>query len=152
MRRPPWIIGWVLLIGQPAIECLLASDKQAAIAKLKAILANSGLESRHDLEAWTALRNLGVKPTAVEGSQVLGVVVEVGMPGGTDVLAAYADGSACYNNFSGSGVVWERPNTSLDAVTKALLTRAEGIRDSAAPLTGPRPGPHSPPRRRVSSP
>jgi hypothetical protein len=109
---------------------LETQDVAAATAQLRQIASLPNLESRHYLQAWNELRRLGVKPTA-EAKQLLGVVVEVGLDEGLDLLAAYADGSARYFNFSGAAVVWERPDTSLDDHVDALFSAATVIRSDA---------------------
>jgi len=43
------------------------------------------------------------------------------MDRGLDLVAAYADHHARYYNFSGAGVVWERPNDSFDKPIDDLL-------------------------------
>ncbi|MEO8798725.1 MAG: hypothetical protein ABI551_12635 [Polyangiaceae bacterium] len=61
------------------------------------------------------------------GACVWGVVVEVGMSGGLDLLAAYANATARYYNFSGRAVIWERPDASLDAAIADVLRAAVKI-------------------------
>jgi hypothetical protein len=63
------------------------------------------IEARHVLQAWTFLRANGVVPTPSLERVVFGVVVEVPVSGGRDVLAAYQDGSCRYLNHSGSVAV-----------------------------------------------
>jgi len=95
--------------------------EKAAVDVLKAITEMKGLESRHYLQAWHFLRMLGVNPPADQAKTVYGVVIEVGLERGADLVAAYADRTARYLNFTGSGVIWERPDDSLDAEVNALL-------------------------------
>ncbi len=71
------------------------------------MLNQPGLESRHYLQAWHFLRAAGIQPPEQWAQFVLGVVVEVGMPGGADLVAAYADGSARFYSHAGGGVVWD---------------------------------------------
>jgi hypothetical protein len=77
-----------------------------------------------------------------DARRVLGVVLEVGMKSGVDLLAAYADHTARYYNYSGAAVVWEaasdgevnqRIDDLLDAATRVI------------PLIGPWDGPRRPP-------
>lgn len=79
------------------------------------------LESRHYLEAWHCLRSLGEIPTDQESTRLLGVVVEVGMAKGVDLVAGYSDHHARYYNHSGAGVVWERPTAQLDSTIDNVL-------------------------------
>jgi hypothetical protein len=110
-----------------------------SVEVLRRIAATPGLESRHTLQAWNELRRLGVQPGA-EARQLLGVVVEVALEGGVDLLAAYADGTARYYNYSGAGVIWERPDASLDGEVQALLASTAPILRVIGPWEGPRPG------------
>ena len=104
-----------------AKQSLDSGDAQTATEALLGILEMSELESRHYLQAWHFLRDLGVNPPSEKEKDLLGVVVEVGLGKGLNLVAAYADHHARYYNFSGAGVVWERPNNSLDAAIDDLL-------------------------------
>lgn len=68
-----------------------------------------------------------------------GVVVEVTLQNGLDLLAAYADGTARYFNWSGAGVVWERPDNSLDQSIKTLLELGQHVVNEIGPWEGERP-------------
>lgn len=103
-------------------------NKAEEINVLQGILSKPDLESRHFLQAWHFLRELGVAPTD-EAKQVYGVVVEVALPKGLDIVAAYADHTARYFNFSGTAVVWERPDESLDASIDDLLKSGQTVVD-----------------------
>ena len=106
-----------------AKDFLDRDDSKLAIEALQDVLAMPQMEPRIILQAWHLLRELGVKPPQDQAKQVLGVVAEVGMPKGTDLVAGYADHCARYWNFSGAGVVWERPNDSLDGLIDDLLNK-----------------------------
>jgi hypothetical protein len=109
-----------------------------AVLTLRGILETTGLESRHYLQAWHELRELGVAPDAALAKQVLGVVVEVPVETGLDVLAAYLDGTARYLNYSGAAVIWEHPSDTLDAEVGALLEAGHAIATRIGPWKGPR--------------
>jgi hypothetical protein len=118
-----------------------AGDIAGAVEAWKSIAALPGLESRHHAQAWHFLRQAGVAPPTAEGKRVLGVVVEVGMETGEDLVAAYADGSARYFNFSGAAVIWERPEASLDVSVQAMVGAGQVLAGKIGPWTGPRPPP-----------
>ena len=99
------------------------------------------LEPRHYLQAWHFLRQNGQPVPAAIAKQVYGVVIEVGMPKGLDLLAAYSDYAVRYYNFSGSGVVWEHPDTSLNALIDPLLEASKTVVDKIGPWDQPRPAP-----------
>lgn len=124
-----------------------SGHRDDAIASLKQVLALPDVEPRHYLQAWHFLRPLGHKPTPAEARRVLGVVVEVPMHGGLDLVAAYPDHSARYYNFSGAGVVWEHSDTSLDADIDRLISAGAVVVQQIGPWDGPRPEP--PPKNQV---
>lgn len=121
-----------------------AGDRDEAVACWRQILADSALESRHHLQAWHFLRQQGERPAAAVAKQVLGVVIEVAMPKGLDLLAAYSDHSARYYNYSGAAVIWEHPNSSLDAAIDEVFEAARRVVSQIGPWEQPRPAP--PPR------
>jgi hypothetical protein len=124
-----------------ARQSLEANNSAAAIDIWQRIAGTPGLESRHYLQAWTFLRDRGRQPPPAIAKQVRGVVVEVGMPEGLDLLAAYQDHSSRYYNFSGAGVVWEHPDPSLDAHIDCVLRRGSTLASHIGPWNRERPGP-----------
>lgn len=122
-----------------AKQLLQKGDRSSAAAVLQKITAMPGLESRHYLEAWNTLHGLGVNPPADKAKTVYGVVVEVGMKNGADIVAAYADGSARYLHHSGAGTLWERPDNSLDDEINALLKAGQTVAQKIGPWEQARP-------------
>jgi hypothetical protein len=114
-------------------------DQDSAIAVLKKITDMPGLEPRHYLQAWHFLRQLGVNPPPEKAKTVYGVVVEVAVKGGADVVAAYANRTARYLHHSGGGVIWEHPDTSLDAEIEALLNAGQAVANVIGPWEQARP-------------
>lgn len=110
-----------------------------AAADLQRITQMDGLESRHYLQAWHFLRQSKVDPPADKAKTVYGVVVEVGMKQGADIVAAYADGTARYLHNSGGGTIWERPDSSLDPEIQALLKAGQEVANLIGPWEGARP-------------
>jgi hypothetical protein len=115
-------------------EGLNAEAEQALLQ----IAAMPNLEARMTLQAWTALRSLGHAPPPEVASYLYGVVIEVGMESGLDLLAAYSDFTARYWNYSGSGVVWERPSPSLNPHVKRVLDAGRAILPNIGVWEGPR--------------
>jgi hypothetical protein len=70
----------------------------------RSVIEQAGLESRHYLQAWHFLREHGERAPDEIAKQLLGVVVEMGLPEGLDLLAVYSDRSARYYNHAGGGV------------------------------------------------
>jgi hypothetical protein len=69
----------------------------------------------------------------------MGVVVEVSMSEGLDILAAYADHSARYFNYSSAAIIWEHPDTSLDGPIDQLFEAANRILAQVGVWERPRP-------------
>lgn len=124
-----------------ARQMLASGQKDEAIGLWRGIAAMPGLESRHYAQAWHFLRSRGVPPPAEIAKTLLGVIVEVGMNDGQDLLAAYPDHTARYFNFRGRGVVWEHPDGSLDALIDDVLSAAKPILQAIAPWPDSRPAP-----------
>jgi hypothetical protein len=108
-----------LFVG--ARRALRADDVDGAVERWRAIAGRSDIEARHVLQAWTALRANGVEPDPATGEAVLGVVVEVPVGDGLDVLAAYADGSVRYLNHAGAASIVDDPPPAMAAEVDAVL-------------------------------
>lgn len=116
-----------------------AGDTAAAVEALRHIVAMPDLETRVFLQAWHTLRELGEKPPPEKAKEVLGVVIEIGMPKGLDLVAAYRDHRARYFNYSGAGVLWERRDHSLDELIDELLQAGTLVAKVIGPWTQARP-------------
>ena len=114
-------------------------DVDAAKQAVHQILKMPELETRVCLQAWHTLRELGENPPEGKEKDVLGVVVEVGMPKGLDLVAAYRDHRARYFNYSGAGVLWERRDDSLDQLIDELLQAGAKVAQAIGPWKQARP-------------
>jgi hypothetical protein len=124
-----------------AAERVARGDSHGAVAALASITARRGLESRHYLQAWNALRALGQSPPPADAKHLFGVVIEVTLPHGSDVLAVYDDHSARYLNARGGATIWDRPSAQLDTLIDQLLAAGRIVVARIGPWTGERPGP-----------
>ena len=122
-----------------ARSCLSAGRLQDAIPIYQRILVMPDLEPRHYLQAWHFLREVGVIPDPEASNQLYGVVVEVALAEGLDIVAAYADHTARYFNFSGAGIVWDAPDNSLDEEIDAVLQSGSAVVNQIGPWRGARP-------------
>ncbi len=123
-----------------AVKRSLDEDEtSSAKQNLQKIIEMPDLESRHYLQSWHFLRSLGINPGSEKEKELLGVVVEVGMPKGVDLVAAYADRHARYFNFSGAAVIWERPDHHLDAAIANVLAAGSTILGVIGPWDKARP-------------
>ena len=133
-----------------ARQYLAAGRRPEAIAQWQKVLEQPDLEPRCYLQAWHFLRQQEQHPPAHIATQLLGVVVEVAMPEGLDLVAAYSDHSARYYNYSGAGVIWEHPDSSLDSVIDELLEASRNVVAQIGPWNETRPGPPPPDSARLS--
>lgn len=122
-----------------AREMLAAGQRDEAIDLWRAITEMPNLESRQYAQAWHFLRSQGVQPPSEIAKTMLGIVVEVGLQQGLDLLAAYPDHTARYVNFLGQSVIWEHPDPSLDRFIDALLNAARPVLQAIAPWPNARP-------------
>jgi len=122
-----------------ARDQLNSGDKENSKQTLRQILVMPDLESRHYLQAWHFLRELGESPSDGEAKRLYGVVVEVALDEGLDIVAAYADHTARYFNYSGAAIVWERADESLDPAIDSLLDAGRVVADKIGPWEGTRP-------------
>jgi len=67
-------------------------------------------------------------------------VIEVGLENGLDVPQRYEDYTARYWNFSGAGVVWERPDASVDTEIDDLFQVSRTVVQRIGPWDKPRLG------------
>ena len=114
-------------------------DTDGARAVMRKALEMPEVETRVRLQAWHTLRELGEEPPPQHAKEVLGVVVEVGMPKGLDIVAAYRDHRARYFNYSGAGALWERRDESLDALIDELLQAGTVVAQVIGPWKQARP-------------
>jgi hypothetical protein len=105
-----------------AAESIRKSQPAAAIEALRAVMADETAASRAVLWAATTLRMLGQSPARAD--DVLGAVLEVPVGNSTDVLAAYADGTARYVNHAGPMIIWEVPDPTVHNLIRDLLAIA----------------------------
>ena len=133
LERTPWSTF------AKAQRAIASGSEQDAVPLLLSVLPGS--ESRVQLLAWTALRKLGHHPPPELAKQVLGVVVEVPVEDGLDLVAAYPEYSARYYNYSGAGVIWETPDARLNPQIDALLAAGQRVVDAIGPWEGDRPAP-----------
>lgn len=123
---------WQALLYAPAAE----------VAAVRALAADAGQESRVRALAYGWLRQ---RREPVPAAELLGVVVEVALPGGLDALAAYRDGRVRYLNHTGRSVLIDARTPLIDPLVDALLAASGQAMPHAQPWErargiGPGPG------------
>jgi hypothetical protein len=94
-------------------------------AALRSLASDPSAESRTRILTFRRLDALD-PPERQERPPFLGVVVEIGLDEGLDVLAAYVDGSVRYLNHAGSPFISE-DNPAIRPEVTALLAAAEPV-------------------------
>jgi tetratricopeptide (TPR) repeat protein len=117
------------------------AENNLALARmvLETVLKQEKLETRQYLQAWYFLRTIGVQPPAEQAKQVYGMVFELGLSKGLDVLAVYRDDSARYYPAGGGGFILEpEPDRSYAPIDKLLALAATFVA-KLSPLEGEHP-------------
>lgn len=109
-----------------------------AVQIWRRIALTEGLEPRQVLQAWHFLRQAGEQPAADQAKLALGVIAEVPVRRGHDLLAGYRDGSARYLNFSGRALVWEdRSAADIGTLISDWLAAGQVLADAIGPWDEP---------------
>lgn len=95
----------------------------ADLTALRALADDDLQEGRVRYLAYSKLRKLG---EPVSAKRLLGVIVEVPLPGGLDVLAAYSDGGVRYINQTGKLAFYERVE-SLNPLVQRLFSASSPV-------------------------
>lgn len=120
----------------------------ADVAEIEALAQDTNAESRVRALAYFWLRTHG---HAVPNRALLGVVVELPLDGGLDVLAAYADGTVRYINHAGRIAVVEPGGlpTAMQVVAN-LMEKAKPVVDTIGPSDEARRAPPQKPNLRLT--
>lgn len=127
---------WQTFVG--ARQHLAAGDQDLAIRDWSRVLLVPAAESRHVAQAWSFLRSVNVQPDEAIAAHALGVVVEVPVDAGHEVLAGYEDGTVRYLHHGGAATVVE-PATAptVDVALPAYLAAGQVLADRIGPWTEP---------------
>lgn len=112
-------------------------DEANAVELLKKIINLPGLESRHYLQAFHFLNQLDV--AAAGAATIFGVIAEVAIEDGVDLLAVYADHSARYYNYSGAAIIWDSADELIAGKIDHILVLSKDIVTKIGPWQGERP-------------
>ncbi len=114
---------------------ILLSDN-SSVGDLQRVIDDSTTEARAKILAYNLQMTRGHKPA---NKELLGVIVEVGLEGGLDTLAAYSDQRARYINYTGSMVVWENPeDATAGQLIRDLFEKSRVIVSKIGPWENPR--------------
>jgi len=102
---------------------------------LQKIINDSTTESRMKILAYNKLAASGKK---IDKKDLLGVIVEVGLDNGLDVVASFKDGTARYINYTGKIIIWETTDEKSNALTAELFRNSENVVKQIGPWDKPR--------------
>jgi len=105
------------------------------LAGLETIVQDPEMESRVKILAFNKMIANGHQPAQKE---LLGIIVEVGLMEGLDVLASYSDGRARYINYSGKTIIWEAVTPESALLTGQLFRDGNTIMEVTGPWDEPR--------------
>src|SRR5262249_46487538 len=108
------------------------------IEKLARLANDEKTESRVRILAYNKLMLLG---QAAEEKILLGVIIEVGLDGGLDTLAAYQDGTARDINQSEKMIVWETKTKDSEGIIQQLFRDSQVVVNRIGAWTDPRLAP-----------
>lgn len=100
--------------------------------ELQKLVFDDQMESRIKLLAYDVMRRHGIP---VEEKELLGVIVEVGLEEGLDVLASYQDGTARYINYTGKMILWDIADKASAEITAQLFRDSLNIVHRIGPWT-----------------
>jgi hypothetical protein len=104
-------------------------------ADLEKIIADTNADPRVKVLAYNKLFINGQK---IDKKELLGVIVEVGLDNGLDVLASFRDGTARYINQSGKIIIWETTDDISNTLTDKLFDKSYAIVNQIGPWDKPR--------------
>jgi len=110
-------------------------SETATTADLEQILLNTDVGARVKILTYNKLQNQGLN---IDKKILLGVIVELGLDGGLDVLASFNDGTARYINQTGKMIVWETTDEMSNSLTNALFDNSYNIVMKIGPWDKPR--------------
>ncbi|RZJ58820.1 MAG: hypothetical protein EOO45_26390 [Flavobacterium sp.] len=106
-------------------------SEPASISGLQKIIDDENTDPRVKVLAYNAMIVNGHTPKRKE---LLGVIVEVGLENGLDVLASFSDGSARYINQSGKIIILEATDDNeANKITSDLFAASRNIVDQIGP-------------------
>ena len=107
--------------GYPWNTLLSNSPEQE---QLMAITADETLEARQKILAYNLLSRQGFP---IDAKVLLGVVIEVGLDDGLDVLAAFNDGTCRYINHTERLLVWETQTEQSNHLVNQLFSNSISV-------------------------
>ena len=99
-------------------------SETSTIADYQKIIDDPKSDSRLKVLAYNRQLSKGHKP---EKKELLGVIIEVGLDDGLDVLASFNDGTARYINQTEKMIIWETTDETSNKLTQDLFIKSQEI-------------------------
>jgi hypothetical protein len=119
LYTPQDVYPWDVLFTRPA-----------DIERLQAVANDRNLETRARVLAFHLLRTAKI---SVPAKELFGVIIEVSLRGGLDVLAAFSDGTARYINHAEKVLVWETRTEESQALIGDLFNQSVNVVNRLGP-------------------
>ena len=116
---------WYHIIG--AFTRYKAGRMLEAKMELRRVADMQNVDSLITLWAWNVLQDWGQQPDDDLAQKVLGVVMEVGLDKGIDVMAAYNDGTSRYVSRTGSMIAWDDHGDLNNDLARKIVAAAQTI-------------------------
>jgi hypothetical protein len=114
---------------------VLFADRRSA-GELESLTSDPEVDPRVKVLACNELNKAGYK---ISNKELLGVIVEVGLDDGLDVLASFVNGTARYINHSGKVLIWESTtDANANRLTDALFESGKNVITRIGPWDQPR--------------
>jgi hypothetical protein len=110
-------------------------SETSTIADFQKIIDDKNFDARLKMLAYNRQHSKGHKS---DKKELLGVIIEVGLDDGLDVLASFNDGTARYINQTGKMIIWETTDETSNKLTKDLFTKSQEIVKQIGPWDKPR--------------
>lgn len=110
-------------------------SETSTIADFQKIIDDKNSDSRSKVLAYNRQLSKGHQP---EKKELLGVIIEVGLDDGLDVLASFSDGTARYINQTGKIIIWETTDETSNQLTQDLFAKSQEILKQIGPWDKPR--------------
>jgi hypothetical protein len=110
-------------------------SETSTIADYQKIIDDTNSDSRLKVLAYNRQLSKGHKPKKKE---LLGVIIEVGLDDGLDVLASFNDGTARYINQTGKMIIWQTTDETSNKLSQDLFSKSQGILKQIGPWDKPR--------------
>jgi hypothetical protein len=96
-------------------------SETSTVADLLAIVNDNAADPRSKLLACNRLTAMGKK---LKRKEVFGVILEIGLEKGPDVMASFCNGTARYIKQTGKILVWDVPDETTEEMTRELFLRS----------------------------